>query len=328
MEVLVKPLEARLSVPAGGNLLDALLEHRVPISYSCMSGRCGTCRCTVLDGEVSGPGAAEGRPSIGGHTVLACQSRVHGDCTIEVPEPDEIIVHPARKLKAEVLEFDALTHDVRRLRLRTNKPLSFSPGQYAHLRFSNGLIRPYSMAGLPTDDTLEFHIRLVPDGRVTPWLESHLKVGDRLRVSGPLGVSYLRRKHQAPILCVAGGTGFAPMYAVARGALTSGMPNPVHFLFGVRTGRDVYGVEQLDALARRYDNFSYQIALSDSGDVRTVYRGGLVTDVMREDFPRMDDWHVYVAGPPPMTEAVDTLAVRSGVSADHIYADAFFPAGI
>lgn len=328
MEVLVKPLEIRLSVSAGSNLLDTLLEHQIPISYSCMSGRCGTCRCTVLGGEVSGPNAAEGRPSPRGDTVLACQSRLFSDCAIEVPEPDEIVVHPARKLKAEVLAFEALTHDVRCLRLRTNKPLAFSPGQYAHLQFGNGFVRPYSMAGLPGDDTLEFHIRLVPDGRLTPWLEANLKEGDRLRVSGPLGVSYLRRKHEGPMVCVAGGTGFAPMYAVARGALESGMSNPIYFIFGVRSQRDVYGVDQLEALARRYPNFSYRVTLSDTDDVRAPHRAGLVTDVMREEFSLMEDWRVYVAGPPPMVEAVDTLAVKTGVQPAHVYADAFYPAGI
>lgn len=328
MEVLVKPLEVRLSASTGSNLLDTLLEHQIPISYSCMSGRCGTCRCTVLDGEVSGPNAAEGRPSPHGDTVLACQSRLLSDCTIEVPEPDEVVVHPARKLKAEVVAFEALTHDVRRLRLRTNKPLSFSPGQYAHLQFSNGQVRPYSMAGLPDDDTLEFHIRLVPDGRLTPWLDANLNAGHRVRVSGPLGVSYLRRKHEGPMVCLAGGTGFAPMYAVARGALEAGMLNPLHFIFGVRSQRDVYGADQLEALARRYPHFSYQIALSDADDVSAPHRPGLVTDVMREEFPRMEGWRVYVAGPPPMVEAVDTLAVKNGVQPAHVYADAFYPAGI
>ena len=41
-----------------------------------------------------------------------------------------------------------------------------------------------------------------------------LKVGDAVRVSGPLGSAYLRRKHEGPMLCVAGGTGLAPILSI------------------------------------------------------------------------------------------------------------------
>ena len=54
----------------------------------------------------------------------------------------------------------------------------------------------------------EFHVRLVPDGRVTGYIAHDLKVGDAVKVSGPLGSAYLRRKHEGPMLCVAGGTGW------------------------------------------------------------------------------------------------------------------------
>jgi ferredoxin-NAD(P)+ reductase (naphthalene dioxygenase ferredoxin-specific) len=65
----------------------------------------------------------------GAQFVLACQSILAEDCTIEVPELDEIVVHPARIAKATVTAIDDLTHDVKRLLLRLSKPLSYSPGK-------------------------------------------------------------------------------------------------------------------------------------------------------------------------------------------------------
>ncbi|HEX5513274.1 MAG TPA: 2Fe-2S iron-sulfur cluster-binding protein [Gammaproteobacteria bacterium] len=328
MEVLVKPLGRVIDVPAGTKLLDALLQHGLPISYSCMAGRCGTCRCTVISGDVSGPAAAEGRPAQQqGTTVLACQAQVNGDCVIEVPEPDEVVVHPARIIQTEVTAFDALTHDVRRLRLKPRKPLDYSPGQYAHLQFAPDAIRPYSMAGLPADPELEFHIRIVPDGRVTPRLAETLKVGDKVRVSGPLGASYLRRKHDGPMLCVAGGTGLAPMLSVVRGALAAGMSNPIDLIFGARTEADLYGVDELQALASQHPSFRYHLALSFGADGKR-YHAGYVTDVLTALYPNLRDWRIYMAGPPAMVDAVELLSVRRGALPKHIYADAFYPAGI
>ena len=213
MKLHIRPLDQTIDVAPGTNLLAALREHGVPISYSCTAGRCGTCRCKVVDGHI------DGAKSDGGQTVLACTSVVNGDCIIEIPEPDEIILHPARVLKATVTALDRLTHDVVRLRLRSAKPLEYSPGQYATLQFTPGHVRPYSMAGLPGDGELEFHSRLVKDGLVSGYVDRELKLGDAVRVSGPLGTSYLRRKHEGPMLCVAGGTGLAPVLAIVRGAL-------------------------------------------------------------------------------------------------------------
>ena len=70
-----------------------------------------------------------------------------------------------------------------------------------------------------TDELLEFHVRLVPDGRVTGYIANELKVGDNVRVSGPMGTAYLRRTYTGPMLCVAGGTGLA-VFAQDRSSVT------------------------------------------------------------------------------------------------------------
>jgi ferredoxin len=223
MDLHIHPLARTLEVRPGANLLEVLREHHVPVSYSCMSGRCGTCRCKVVSGQVLDAGQDAIRPDGQGERyVLACQATLTESCAIEIPEPDEVVVHPARILKATVTGIDVLTHDIRRLRLKPNKPLEFSPGQYAQLQFAPDLARPYSMAGLSRDAELEFHVRKVPGGRVTAHIFEQLKLGDSVRVSGPLGTAYLRTKHRGPMLCAAGGTGLAPILSIVRGAIAAG----------------------------------------------------------------------------------------------------------
>ena len=98
------------------------------------------------------------------------------------------------------------------------------------------------MAGLSEDAELEFHVRAVPEGRVSTYVFNTLKVGDTVRVSGPLGTAYLRTRHDGPMLCVAGGTGLAPILAIVRGAIVAGMANPICLYFGVRSHQDLYGL--------------------------------------------------------------------------------------
>ena len=56
MELLVQPGNLRLSFQSGRNMLEVLRENAVPVSYSCMSGRCGTCRCKLIQGHISHSG--------------------------------------------------------------------------------------------------------------------------------------------------------------------------------------------------------------------------------------------------------------------------------
>jgi ferredoxin-NAD(P)+ reductase (naphthalene dioxygenase ferredoxin-specific) len=324
MELHIQPHDRVIDVVPGANLLATLREHQIPISYSCTAGRCGTCRCKIINGQIGGTdGQVRAADDEGGQYVLACTSIVTDHCTIEVPEPDEIITHPARILKATVTAVEQMTHDVRRLRLRSSKPLEFSPGQYAMLQFSPEHIRPYSMAGLAGDDELEFHVRVVKDGLVSGYIDQQLKVGDSVRVSGPLGTSYLRKKHEGPMLCIAGGTGLAPVLSIVRGALESGMRNDIHLYFGVRGARDVYGIDTLARLSAAYSNLHVHIVLSEGTDDSTM-RSGLVTEAVVQDWTSLAGWRAYLCGAPPMVDAATLMAVGRGISVEHIYADAFF----
>ena len=324
MELVIQPLNRVLQVNPGANLLETLREHHVPISYSCTAGRCGTCRCKVVKGEVleTGREAKITNPNEGQY-VLACTSVLTESCTIEIPEPDEIVVHPQRIIKASVVAIEDMTHDIKRLRLRPAKPLEFSPGQYATLQFTPEHIRPYSMAGLHNDPELEFHIRLVPDGRVTGYIANELQVGDAVRVSGPLGTAYLRTRHDGPMLCVAGGTGLAPVLAILRGALKGGMHNDIHVYFGVRSEQDIYGAEWLATLAAAHRNLHVHIVVNANND-NPKWRTGLVTDAFAQDWKSLAGWRAYLCGAPPMVEAAAMLVKRKGVLPEHVHADAFY----
>jgi ferredoxin-NAD(P)+ reductase (naphthalene dioxygenase ferredoxin-specific) len=324
MDVLIQPLQRTIRVEPGVNLLDALRGAQVPVSYSCMAGRCGTCRCRVVDGEVLDSGRTQQNPLDGQDAwVLACQTFLTEPCTIEIPEPDEVVVHPARIVKAVVRSVETLTHDIRRLVLVPAKPIAFSPGQYAQLQFTPEHVRPYSMAGLADDGTLEFHVRVVPGGRVSGHVAHALKPGDTVRVSGPLGTAYLRRRHEGPMLCVAGGTGLAPILSILRGAIAQGMPNPVHLYVGVRSPRDLYGLDWLSEMARRHPAFKAHVVVTSGGDAREQ-RCGLVTTAIEDDLGGLQGWRAYLCGSPPMVEAATMLVRQKGIDPARIHADAFY----
>ncbi len=325
VQILVQPLQRTLSVALGVNLLEALRSSDIPVSYSCLAGRCGTCRCKVVAGHVLDSCRETGRfMEATDDYVLACQTFITESCTVEIAEPDEVVVHRPKIVKATVMAIDAPTHDIRRIVLKPAKPLDFSPGQYAQLQFTPAHVRPYSMAGVDDDAELEFHVRLVPEGRVTGYIAKTLAVGHEVRISGPLGCAYLRRKHAGPMLCVAGGTGLAPILSIIRGVIASGMRNSIYLYFGVRAARDIYSRQCLDELQRQHPQLHVNVVVSSghSADCRS----GLVTEAIAKDWQHISlaGFRAYLCGAPPMVEATSLLLRRMNVETSHIYADAFY----
>ena len=84
MEVLVQPLQRTINVRPGANLLEALRDAQIPMSYSCMAGRCGTCRVRVESGAEQLSAATQTerdtleRLGAGVRQRLACQASVNG----------------------------------------------------------------------------------------------------------------------------------------------------------------------------------------------------------------------------------------------------------
>ncbi len=325
-------------VPAegGDTVLSALLSHGVGFAYSCQAGNCGTCKCELVSGEIFELEYSEHALSAqerARNIVLACRSQVWGDVVVRQLDAEEFIVHPSRILRTRVASLGHATHDVLRLRLEilAGGPFTFSAGQFAKLAFpfARSVERDYSMASTPDDDSLEFHIRVMGPGSVSHRVASDLKVGDEVRVSGPLGAAYWRAQHAGPALCIAGGTGLAPLYSIVRHALERGAAQPIHLYIGARTERDVYLEQELSALAAGHANLAMHYVLSEQAredGSRAGRRTGLVTDAVAQDFDGLSGYLVYAAGPPPMVDEVDALARDRGVPARDIHADAFYPA--
>lgn len=324
-------------VEAGDTVLNALLNNGVGFAYSCQAGNCGTCRCELVSGEIFELEYSEHALSPAERArniVLACRSQVWGDVVVRRLDAEDFVVHPSRILRCRVMALEHATHDVVRLRLEilAGGPFTFSAGQFAQLSFpfARGEARDYSMANIPGENALEFHIRVMAKGSISEKVATRLKVGDEVRVSGPLGAAYLREQHPGPMLCVGGGTGLAPMRSIVRTALGAGVGRPVHLYFGVRGERDVYLEAELAALAAAHPNLRVNIVLSDAAGADAGggrgRRHGLVTDAVADDFPDLTGFKVYLAGPPPMVDAASALARERGVAARDIHADAFYPA--
>jgi CDP-4-dehydro-6-deoxyglucose reductase/ferredoxin-NAD(P)+ reductase (naphthalene dioxygenase ferredoxin-specific) len=239
-------------------------------------------------------------------------------------DTEELVLHPSRVMRCRVLELQDLTHDIKAVRfaVEAGGPFVFSAGQYAQIEFAPGLSRHYSMASTPQDDELIFHVRHMPGGRTSGYVAKDLKVGDKVKVSGPLGIAYLRERHNGPVLLVAGGSGLAPIQSILHSMLERGHAAPVSLYFGVRSERDVYHEALLKDLAACHRNFSYTVVLSEQKGAPGRRYGPVHQAIELPSNP--DATMAYLAGPPVMIEAAMALLGERGLLPRQIHADAFY----
>ncbi|MEX4010038.1 2Fe-2S iron-sulfur cluster-binding protein [Neoaquamicrobium sediminum] len=325
----ILPARRKIEVPEGRTILEAALAEGIPYPHGCRSGRCGSCKSRLVSGQVdllehtrfalSDEEKAEG-------FVLACRALPKVDSRIAwLGGSAETADHPRRKLHCRVVALDDATHDIKRIRLAIEDggPFAFTAGQYARLTLPGAPSRDYSMANKPGEQELEFHVRRVPGGETSTHIALNLKVGDTLQVDGPFGSSYLREMHTGPILCIAGGSGLAPIKSIVETALEHGMKQPIHIYVGARSERDLYLVDHFETLSRRHHNLSVSAVLSDASP-QSIWRTGFVTDAVAEDLRDLDGWKAYVAGPPAMVDAAFQILSDRGLRTQDLHADVFF----
>lgn len=151
-----------------------------------------------------------------------------------------------------------------------------------------------------------------------------LKPGDKVKYSGPFGDFAIRPGERQKIF-IGGGAGMAPLRAMVRDLLESGATERIHFWYGSRTAADAPYVDEMEALAQRFSNFSWHLVLSEerggdrlSGMVHEAVNTGLLQthgDLQACDF--------YLCGPPAMLQATRTLLKKLGVLDDHVAYDDF-----
>ena len=153
--------------------------------------------------------------------------------------------------KGEIVAHDRRADDIAVLVVRPDRPYDYEPGQFASIEtpYRPRSWRTYSMATAPSaDGLLEFHVRTVGAGWVSGPLVWRAQVGDVLRIGAPAGEMRIDHQSRRDILCVAGGTGLAPIKAMVDGMAQWNTARRVTLLFGVRRSSDLYDLDALRQL--------------------------------------------------------------------------------
>ncbi len=315
-------------VSAGETVLEAARRAGLALPYSCLSGVCGSCKATLIEGECvypRNPPSALNATERMQHQALLCQAVPISDLLIAAREVASVADIPRRTFTLKLIDKSLLGHDVARLILLTarGERMRRLPGQYVDVLLPDGRRRAFSIANAPhDDDSIELHVRRVSGGGFTTRVFDEMKPGALLRVEGPLGTFVPREDSERPMLLMAGGTGFAPIKALVEHFLHLGTRRPITLYWGVREPADLYLRGLPERWARDVAGFRFVPVISDP-ELASALRAGLVHEALLEDHPDLADFDLYMSGPPTMIDAGRRAFVDAGLPEDRLYYDSF-----
>jgi propane monooxygenase reductase subunit len=334
--VRFEPVGIEIEVDEEQTVLRAAFEQGLMLMHGCKEGQCSSCKSFLLDGDdveldKYSTFALPDFEREEGFTLL-CRAHVYEDVTIELLNYDEDMIRsglPIQEATAEVVANEPVTHDLRHVVVGITDAVNFKffPGQYVDIAVpGTDESRSFSMANTSARESgqLEFIIKVYPDGLFSHFLDTKVRLGDRLSLSGPYGVFTLRDAPDTDLVFVGGGAGLAPILCLLRSMAERGIDRKAVFYYGARRRGDLCFTKELRELERTLPNFRYVPALSeDEWEGET----GLITDVVARHEGNLRGAHAYVCGPPPMVEAAVPLLERLGVPEKHVYFDKFTTTG-
>jgi NAD(P)H-flavin reductase/ferredoxin len=337
----IAPSDTDVKVQSTESLLQAALKQGLAFPYNCRVGGCGQCKCKLVSGkvkELTDKSYLLSAEELKANFILACQSQPRSDVVVEVALRPAVAAHPVVETGGRITAMERLTGDIMRVALQLDEAMAYTAGQYAEFVVPAGTgapagtTRQYSFASAPDasqPQKADFFIRKVPGGVFTEWLFGHAQVGMALTLRGPQGQFGLRPGTE-PMLCLAGGSGLAPIKAVLEQAIADQQSNrPLVILFGARTQADLYGLDDIDQIRRQWSGrFRFEPVLSaePEGSNWKGLRGMLAEHLAPILGDHLDEYAAWMCGPPPMIDACTATLQQGGVPAERIHADKFLDA--
>ena len=320
--------QKEIPVTSDDTLLNILSQNQIFIPSACGGkATCGFCKCTVTEG--GGEIKPTERPFIKEADAekgvrLSCQVKVKDNMKIEIPSS----MLTAKEYQTTIEEVRQLTYDIKLIRFKLIKPnkMEFKPGQYAQLKVPGiDVIRAYSIASDPAiTDSIEMIVRYVPNGQATTYVFKALQKGDKATITGPYGSFFLQEESKRDIVCIAGGSGKAPIRSILARLKATGMQRKVRYFFGAKAVRDLYYTEEMRQLEKEFANFEYIPALSNPLE-EDKWEGatGLITDVLDRMTGDLSEAEAYLCGSPGMIDACIKVLNKHDIKTENVFYDKF-----
>ena len=308
-----------IQVAQGETLSDAAYRQKINVPLDCRDGACGTCRAFCESGNYDMPedsyieDALTPEEAEQGY-ILACQCRPTSDAVFQIQASSDVCKTEIHQFQGTLAQVENLSDSTIQfdIQLDEGQPdIQFLAGQYVNVGIPGTTeTRSYSFSSKPGNRLTGFVVRNVPEGKMSSFLSSNAKAGDKMNFTGPYGSFYLRDVVR-PVVMLAGGTGIAPFMSMLQVLEEKGSEQPVRLVFGVTHDCDLVAQEKLEQLQNTAPWFEYRTVVAHEDSQHQ--RKGYVTSHIDNEWLNNGDVDIYLCGPVPMVEAVKGWLDSSGI---------------
>jgi 3-ketosteroid 9alpha-monooxygenase subunit B len=215
------------------------------------------------------------------------------------------------------------THDASSFVLDVPEDLSetfrYRPGQFCTFRVhvdGDEQLRSYSMSSAPvTDSELTVTVKRVAGGLVSNWFLDNLSEGDTIEITKPAGV-FCPQDSARPVVGFCGGSGITPVLSIAKHVLAT-TERRVRLLYANRDRNSVIFDAVLAALGAEHRGRLEVRHHFDTDD------GFLTTEAIAQFVAEDLDTDVYICGPGPFMDLVESTVQAQGVSPERVFIERF-----
>ena len=223
-------------------------------------------------------------------------------------------LHPYYKYTVSSVKH--LAGDVTDIRLKPKyRIVNFKPGQFFYISFSSidkHLYHPFSIASSKDSSELRFLVKELGDHT---FAMRNLKPGIKARVKGPYGGFTFDDKKHPKQLWIAGGIGVTPFLSKAYSLRFSKLTPEVKMFHFARTKAETIDKEQLEIIKQHHRAFDYSYLPQDKFGIISL------TDIAKQ-LGSLDDYAIYLCGPPVMMKAYEQQAEELGLE-NQLYFEEF-----
>lgn len=330
--IIMQPSGKSVDCAYGDTVLMALEKAGYALPNNCRAGACGECKVKVTGGQFDQgmvlDMALSQEERKQGYGLMCMAKPISEELVIEWGTEDAKpkLFPPREDALFVVIDKKPIAARVVELRLRpVGQPIRYWPGQYVTIGNPRADIpaRAYSISNAPRPDgELVLQVARADGGVTSNWIHDQLNVGDTTKVSGAYGTFIGDPAVDTPVLCLAAGTGLAPVLALAEAALRRGFKKPVTMLFSARSQEDVYAKGMMAWWRTKHRNFDYKITLTR--EEAEGYLHGRIGTVLPGLFPDLSKHTIFAAGSPEFVEACIAAVKQLGARDEMIYTEGFF----
>lgn len=237
-----------------------------------------------------------------------------------------------------VIEHRRVLDDLAIVRLELDHTMTYEPGQYVSVQVPGRprMWRYLSLATPPTPDRIvEFHVRRVSGGWVSPAIVGESQIGDTWLIGSPLGSLGMWRDPRRSRLMIGEGTGIAPLRAQLMDTTQRGGIPRTHLFVSGTYPCDLYDLDVLWALMQTHPLLTVIPVTEHSDDPWWVSRrwdtSAWVPDPLTGQISRVvagyADWtdhDIEVVGSPSMVRTTKYRLMAAGVDAGNIRHDPLY----